>query len=152
MRLLRSGVDPSSLWGLSVWLHQRGRRRLARLVKLLNYLLFRAILPPEATMIEVPNLMHHGLGVVIHPTTCFGSGVSLGHQVTVAASPKDELGHVHPVVFEDNVFVGVGAIIIARSGPLRIGSGAVIGAGSVVLHDVAPGEKVVGNPARPVHR
>lgn len=58
------------------------------------------------------------------------------------------------VVIEDDVYVGTGAIL--RQGTpekkLRIGKGAVIGAGAVVLRDVAPGETVVGNPARPLAR
>lgn len=55
-------------------------------------------------------------------------------------------------VIEDDVYVGTGAIL--RQGtpdrPLRIGKGAVIGMGAVVTKDVAPGETVVGNPARPM--
>lgn len=34
--------------------------------------------------------------------------------------------------------------------PLEIGDGALTGAGSVVTHDVPPGERVAGNPARPM--
>ena len=55
-------------------------------------------------------------------------------------------------VIEDDVYVGTGAIL--RQGtpekPLRIGKGAVIGMGAVVTKDVAAGETVVGNPARPM--
>jgi serine O-acetyltransferase len=149
MRAKLPGLDASTLWGCSAWLHQRRWFRLARVVKALNYVIFRTILPPEAKMAAVPALMHHGLGVVIHPTTEFGSGVTLGHQVTIAASPADARGHVDPVILEDRVFVGAGAILLARSGPLRIGRGAVIGAGSVVVDDVPAGGRVFGNPARP---
>jgi sugar O-acyltransferase (sialic acid O-acetyltransferase NeuD family) len=57
------------------------------------------------------------------------------------------LGRVH---VGNHAFVGAGAII--RQGtherPRKIGAGAVIGMGAVVLNDVAPGETVVGNPAR----
>ena len=50
----------------------------------------------------------------------------------------------------DGAYLGSGAML--RQGkpghPLRIGAGAVVGMGAVVIGDVAPGETVVGNPAR----
>ena len=52
----------------------------------------------------------------------------------------------------DGAYIGAGALI--RQGrpdaPLRIGAGAVVGMGAVVTRSVAPGETVVGNPARPM--
>lgn len=150
MKASGHGFGPSAVWALSASAHQRQWGVLARALKMLNYVLFKAILPPEASMVEVPRLMHLGLGVVIHPSTQFGSGVLLAHQVTVAASPEDDSGQIFPVIFEDKVFVGAGAILIARHGPLRIGAGAVVGAGSVVLDDVEPGGRVFGIPAKPV--
>ncbi len=50
-------------------------------------------------------------------------------------------------VIEDDAFIGVGAILIA---PLKVGKGAIVGAGSVVPknHDVPKGATVVGVPAR----
>lgn len=52
-----------------------------------------------------------------------------------------------PVSIGQQVWIGGGAIILAG---VSIGDGAVVGAGSIVTKDVAPGETVVGNPARPV--
>ncbi|HEY0313507.1 MAG TPA: acetyltransferase [Allosphingosinicella sp.] len=51
----------------------------------------------------------------------------------------------------DDVFVGAGAVIRngSRERPLRIGAGAVIGMGAIVVADVAPGSVVVSPPARP---
>jgi UDP-2-acetamido-3-amino-2,3-dideoxy-glucuronate N-acetyltransferase len=46
---------------------------------------------------------------------------------------------------EDRVSLGSGAVIL---GGVRIGEGAVVGAGAVVTRDVPPGITVAGNPAR----
>ena len=50
-----------------------------------------------------------------------------------------------PVVIEDDVRIGIGAIILKG---VHIGRGAHIGAGAVVTKDVPDGARVEGNPAR----
>lgn len=50
-----------------------------------------------------------------------------------------------PVVIEDDVWIGIGAIILKG---VRIGRGARVEAGAVVTADVAEGLRVAGNPAR----
>ena len=52
-----------------------------------------------------------------------------------------------PVVIEDDVSIGIGAIVLKG---VHIAQGARIAAGSVVTGDVAPGVEVAGNPARPI--
>ena len=52
-----------------------------------------------------------------------------------------------PVVIEDDVWIGIGAIILKG---VRIGRGARIGAGAVVTKDVPAGATMAGNPAQPV--
>jgi acetyltransferase-like isoleucine patch superfamily enzyme len=54
-----------------------------------------------------------------------------------------------PVVIEDDVWVGIGAIILKG---VTVGRGARIGPGAVVTSDVPAGARVAGNPARPVER
>jgi maltose O-acetyltransferase len=49
------------------------------------------------------------------------------------------------VTIGNNAWIGGGAIILPS---ITIGEGAIVGAGSVVTKDVAPGQTVVGNPAR----
>ncbi len=49
-----------------------------------------------------------------------------------------------PVIIEDDVWVGCGAIILRG---VHIGRGAIVGAGSVVTKNVAPWTVVAGNPA-----
>jgi acetyltransferase-like isoleucine patch superfamily enzyme len=50
-------------------------------------------------------------------------------------------------VVEEGASLGSGAVIL---GGVTIGRGALVGAGAVVTRDVAPGETVVGSPARPL--
>ena len=54
------------------------------------------------------------------------------------------------VEIEDYAYIGTGALL--RQGtqekPLRIGKGAVVGMGAVVVKDVEPGDVVAGNPAK----
>ncbi|UZK68736.1 acetyltransferase [Sphingomonas sp. S1-29] len=72
----------------------------------------------------------------------------IGDFVTFAPSVRCN-GNVH---IEDHAYIGAGAIL--RQGtpqkPLRIGRGAFIGMGAVVTKDVAAGDTVIGNPARPM--
>jgi len=49
------------------------------------------------------------------------------------------------VLIGKDVWIGGGAIILPG---VTIGDGAIVGAGSVVTKSVAPGDIVVGNPAR----
>jgi len=53
------------------------------------------------------------------------------------------------ITIEDDAWIGAGAIILDG---VRIGRGAVVGAGAVVTRDVAPHTVVAGVPARLVRR
>lgn len=50
-----------------------------------------------------------------------------------------------PIIIKDDVWIGMNCIILKG---VTIGEGAVVGAGSVVTHDVAPWTVVAGNPAK----
>lgn len=74
----------------------------------------------------------------------------VGDYVTMGPGAKVN-GNVH---IEDGVIIGAGASIINGSPgrPLRIGAGATVGMGAVVISDVPPGVTVVGSPARVASR
>jgi serine O-acetyltransferase len=75
--------------------------------------------------------------VEIHP------GVTIAPFVTIGLRAGDPRG----AVIERDVSIGTGAKVI---GPVRVGTGATIGANAVVVDDVPPGMTVAGAPARPV--
>ena len=52
-----------------------------------------------------------------------------------------------PVIIEDDVWIGFNATILKG---IRIGAGAIIEAGALVIADVPPNTEVAGNPARVV--
>jgi galactoside O-acetyltransferase len=54
-----------------------------------------------------------------------------------------------PVTIEDKVWIGFDAVILKG---VRIGEGAIVGARSVVTHDVEPYTVVAGNPAVTIRR
>lgn len=54
-----------------------------------------------------------------------------------------------PVIIGDCVWIGTSAIILKG---IKIGDGSVIGAGSLVTHDVPPMSLAVGNPARVIRK
>ena len=90
-------------------------------------------------------MMDHGTGVVIGETAVVGDDVSMLQGVTLGGTGK-EGGDRHPKIGR-GVLIGAGAKIL---GNIIVGEGAKVGAGSIVLDDVAPYTTVVGVPARPV--
>lgn len=70
----------------------------------------------------------------------YDHGVAPGERI--AAQPLSTRG---PVVIEDGAWLGTGVIVLSG---VRIGKGAVIGAGSVVTRDIPEGAIAAGNPAR----
>jgi len=84
--------------------------------------------------------------------TQIGDNVFVGHNV-MTINETFSNGQVNyssdmwkPLIIEDNVIVGSGAILF----PVTIGEGAIIGAGAVVTKDVQPNTIVVGNPAKQI--
>lgn len=82
-----------------------------------------------------------------------GDGVMLGPNVTIATAghPIDPtlraegLQYNADVYIQRNVWIGAGAIILPG---IHIGENSVIGAGSMVTHDIPANVVAVGNPCR----
>lgn len=102
--------------------------------------------------VEIQRGVVIGDGSRIQSHTFICSGVTVGRDVFVAHGVMfvndrypvhDEA--IESVLVEDLVVLGSNVTIVS---PCRIGRGAVVGAGAVVVNDVPPGKLVFGNPAR----
>jgi len=115
------------------------------------------------TFVEIQRGATVGARCKIQSHTFICTGVELGDEVFVGHGvvfindkrPRattdegtlqtDDDWTLMPTTVERRASIGSGAIVL---GGLRIGEGAVIGAGAVVTRDVAPGATVAGSPAR----
>ncbi|MFK7878231.1 sugar O-acetyltransferase [Roseobacter sp.] len=117
--------------------------------------------------IEAPFHASYGCNIVLGDQVYFNAGVTILDSARVTIGPRCMLGpnvqiycadhhrdtskrragieRALPVRLEADVWIGGGAIIMPG---VNIGSGAIVGAGSVVTKNVPTGARVAGNPAR----
>ena len=138
---------PLRMQRLSHALHVRGWRRPARLIAFGNRFVFGAILAPEADLSADVDLLHGGLGLVVHPLVTVGPRCRIQHHVTLGTDTA--LASRARMVIGADVHIGAHAILL---GPIEIGDRARIGAGTVVTTNVAADAAVVGAPTRLLDR
>lgn len=104
---------------------------------------FNAVIRGDVNKITLGDKVNVQDGAIIHCTyqkcgTIIGNNVSIGHNAIV-----------HGCVINENVLVGMGAIIMDNA---QIGSNSIIAAGAVVLENtiVEPGSIYAGVPAKKV--
>jgi serine O-acetyltransferase len=152
----RPFLREQSIWAVCVY--RFGRRVLKRkpgmwrnILLKFYWLIFRIVetltgitLPLEARI--GPGLrIHHFGNIFIHPDAIIGRNCTLRQGVTIGNRVPDG---ACPVIEDDVEFGAYGQVL----GGVRVGRGAKIGAMSLVLCDVPPGAKALGNPARVVER
>ncbi len=118
-----------------------GRRWLALYLQSVASEVFAVDIHPAAR-IGCGILLDHATSFVVGETAIIEDEVSILHEVTLGGTGK-ESGQRHPIV-RKGVLLGAGAKILGR---VEIGTGAKVGAGSVVLSDVPSHTTVAGVPA-----
>ena len=128
------------------WLWQQGRESLALFFQNRMSCVYGVDIHPAARMGQ-GIMLDHATGLVIGETAVVGDNVSILQSVTLGGTGK-ESGDRHPKV-GSGVLISAGAKIL---GNIRIGDGAKIAAGSVVLNEVPPHTTVAGVPAVEIGR
>ena len=155
-------LSPERLWLLSISLNEREHWALAFFLKQLNAFLYHNSLAPGASVSPDIHLGHNSLGTVINRNVEIGRGVTIWHNVTLAAGRLERSertagrgsssrGERARIIIEDNVKIGANAVVIAPRGTTLRSQGARIGAGTVVTRSPA-GATIVGPAPREVPR
>jgi serine O-acetyltransferase len=127
---------------ISHWLWNNNRRPLAQHLQSRISEIYGVDIHPAAK-IGGGVFIDHATGVVIGETSVVGNDVIILHGVTLGGTGK-ESGDRHPKV-GSCVLIGAGAQLL---GNITIGDGARVGAGSVVVKSVPPGDTAVGLAAQ----
>jgi serine O-acetyltransferase len=136
------GFHAILLHRLAHWLWKRKLKLLGRWISHVGRFLTGIEIHPGAK-IGRRFFIDHGMGVVIGETTEIGENVTLYQGVTLGGTSHSK-GKRHPTI-ENDVVIGAGAKVL---GPFTVGAGSMVGAGSVVIHEVPPNSTVVGVPGR----
>ncbi len=125
-----------------LWVNKR--KELALFIQSRNSEVFGVDIHP-ACVIGKGIMFDHATGIVIGETSVIEDNVSILQQVTLGGTGKEQ-GDRHPKI-RSGVLIAAGAKVL---GNIEIGTGAKIGANSVVLGDVDAHTTVVGVPSRVV--
>ncbi len=142
--LYLKGFQSIQVHRLAHFLWQNNRKELALFIQSRNSEVFSVDIHPACVMGH-GIMFDHATGIVIGETSVIEDNVSILQQVTLGGTGNEQ-GDRHPKI-RSGVLISAGAKVL---GNIEIGEGAKIGAGSVVLSDVAAHTTVVGVPARAI--
>ena len=143
-----SGNMVQTLHRIAHYFHRRHVPCIPGFLKVVNYLLFNCVIPPECEIGKGTVLWHHGLGVVMHPRTRIGRNCHIYNHVVLGGGNDGPNGPRTEIRIGDNVTIGAGAKVLCRRAPLVIGCNSTIGANAVVIDDVQDNVVVGGIPAK----
>ena len=100
-------------------------------------------------LLELNTRFPHPIGIVIHPKVRMGRNCTIYQNVTIGRGKYIEKNHSDTPILGDNVTIYANAVL---TNGIKVGSNVIVGAGSVVIHDIPDNSVVAGNPARIVNK
>jgi serine O-acetyltransferase len=124
------------------YLWRNGRHILASFLQSQVSQVFQIDIHPNATL-GSGIMLDHGTGIVMGETVSLGHNCSVLHHVTLGGSGKKGIVR-HPQI-SNGVLLGAGATAL---GPVKIGEGSQVGAGTLVINDLPAHCVAVGGTYR----
>lgn len=113
-------------------------------------------MPPRVEVGRDVELLHNGIGTVIHPTTVIGDGACICQNVTVGDATNwpgyDGKGRFEGVDVGEGAMICAGAKVLGSDGVLLVGKGTVVGANAVLTQSTGEDEIWAGVPARLIRK
>lgn len=135
------------VWRVRSYIYQKRLRFLAKLLGIVNMILFTTEIEADATIGE-GFLMLNPNGVMIHGHTRIGKNCTVAHQVTMTIGPRPGLDPVNDyITIGDDVTVSAGVRII---GNLAIGENVFIAPNTVVAASVPSDHLLAGRRLQPL--
>jgi len=131
------------IYRISNFLYERKIPLIPKLLVYLNYFLFNSFIPASTKIGEQSKFAYGGIGVVLHSKAIIGSRCIIGQGITIGR----KLSSVGVPTIGDDVYIAAGSRLL---GNIKIGNNVIIGANSVVVHDVPDNCIVAGSPAKVV--
>ncbi|MGX1902557.1 serine O-acetyltransferase [Thermolongibacillus altinsuensis] len=114
-------------------------RPLGYLLYYVTRIIYSSDIHPNCVIGQGTKIVHH-FNIVIGKNAIIGENCNIFNGVTLGEDGRTDY---YPVV-GDNVTLGTGVKVL---GNVKIGSNCIIGAGSVVVHDIPESSLAVGVPA-----
>lgn len=142
------------VWGRPI-IHNQGVLKIGERIRLDSRIVTLEIVTNPGGVLEIGanTFINYGCSIAATERISIGSDCSIGTYVNIMDNNfhrlepdrRYEMPESQPVTLEDNVWLGTRVIVLPG---VTIGTGSVVGAGSVVTRDIPPFSLAVGTPAR----
>ncbi len=135
-----------------------GRLIIGDRVQLVSTIATLEIVAAGGTLeIGANSYINYGCSISASQLVCIGPRANIGTYVILMDNDFHRLDPARrlerpesaPIILEENVWLGARVIVLRG---VTIGKGSVVGAGSVVTHDIPPNSLAVGMPARVIRK
>lgn len=116
------------------FIYQKKIKKIPGVINLIVRIIYGCDIPCSLRLPKNIYFAHNGLGVIINESCILGENITIYPHVILGKHKG-----LCPII-GDNVFIGAKSMIL---GGVKIGAGAKIGAGSIVMKDVQEGEIII---------